>query len=104
MEILPVESLEILKESGVSFLFEDTEAWGELEYIIHAANPKKGSSLIKVFAKIINYSHGIYDASEIITPTILFGNEYQLRIYSESILNFDFFKPYSNSCNSTCPS
>ncbi len=91
LDILPPENIEILRVSGVGFLLEDIELWGRLEYIIYAADPKKSSSLIKAFTNIINFSHGIYQTSEMITTTARLGNEYKLKLYSESIVSLSLF-------------
>ncbi|WP_114767264.1 hypothetical protein [Vibrio rhodolitus] len=90
LECLPDENLQMLRGSGVSFLLEETEAWVELEYLIHAAhasNPKKAVGLRKALANTINYSHGIYVTSKIVTTDTLVGNEYRLQLHSDLIFN-----------------
>jgi hypothetical protein len=91
LDVLPPENLEVLRSSGVGFLLEDTELWGRLEYILYAAAPKKSSSLIKAFTNIINFSLGIYQIPEMITIAARLGNEYKLRLHSQSIISFSLF-------------
>lgn len=94
LDCLPDETLKVLRDSGVSFLLEDTEAWSELEYLIHAAhatNPNKAVGLRTALANIINYSHGVYVTSKIVTTETLVGNEYRLQIHSDMILNHGLF-------------
>lgn len=91
LDILSIESVKILRTSGVSFLLEDTEEWVRFEYLIHASNPKKEKMLIKAFSNAINYSHNIYQTQKIITTTALIGNEYQLRLYCQAIFHFELW-------------
>lgn len=94
LDCLPDENLKVLRDSGASFLLEDTEAWVELEYLIHAAhaaNPKKAVGLRKALANTINYSHGVYATSKIVTTETLVGNEYRLQLHSDMIFNHGLF-------------
>ncbi|MCA3988195.1 hypothetical protein AB4264_04010 [Vibrio sp. 10N.261.55.B8] len=94
LDCLSDENLKVLRGSGVSFLLEETDVWVELEYLIHAAhasNPKKAVGLRKALANIINYSHGIYATSKIVTTETLVGNEYRLQLHSDLIFNHGLF-------------
>lgn len=91
LNVIPVEYLDVLRALGIRFLLKDADAWVKLEYIIHNANPTKASGLLKAFANIINYSHGVYETSKIITTTKLVGNEHHLRVHSASIVYYDLF-------------